>query len=554
MTHVVTQSCCGDGSCVFACPVNAIHPTPDEPDFATADMLYIDPVSCVDCGACVTACPVGAITPAGKLATAELAFVEVNALFHEVPRNYPPQAPVTPIVAADRREVLRVAIVGAGPAAMYAADELLKRPGTEVNVFDRLPTPYGLVRAGVAPDHHRTKSIEDLFRQIEDQPGFTYFLNVDVGREVSHRQLAGRHHAVLYATGAAHDRRLNIVGEDLPGSATATAFVGWYNGHPDHADHTFDLDTERVVIVGNGNVALDVARILTSDPQRLASTDIADHALAALSASRVREVVLVARRGAAHAAFTLPELIGLVSRDDIDIVVEGDPLVGDGLDTMAKHKIKTLRAAAERPTRAGVRRVVFRFAASPMEFAGQGEVEHVELCRNNLIETDGEVRAVPTSETERLATRLVLRSVGYRGARISGLPFDEERGVVPHESGRVTDAPGVYVAGWIKRGPSGFIGTNKSCARETVDQIVSDFNACRLPTPHGTHADLVSTVRSEAKHVVDLLGWRGIDDAERQSGVEVGRPRRKISRINDLLDIAIRTPERRQRRRIFATR
>lgn len=554
MTHVVTQSCCGDGTCVFACPVNAIHPTPDEPDFALAEMLYIDPVSCVDCGACVTACPVGAISAADALAEAQLPFVDLNALFHSGGRGYPPQAPVTPIVPATRPERLRVAIVGAGPAGLYAADELLKRPDTEVNVFERLPTPHGLVRAGVAPDHQATKSIEGLFGQIEDQTGFSYFLNVAVGAEITHADLLDHHHAVIYATGASLDRRLGIDGEDLPGSTTATAFVAWYNGHPDHADHTFDLSHERAVIVGNGNVALDVARVLATDPADLAVTDIADHALTALRDSAVREIILLGRRGAAQAAFTLPELIGLVARDDIDVVVEGDDLNDDGCDPMTVQKLAVLRAADARPARAGARRIVFRFATSPLEMVGSSKVRGVRVCRNELQVGNGTVTALATADEQVIATGLVLRSVGYRGVAVPGLPFDSVTATVPHDAGSVEGRDGAYVVGWIKRGPSGFIGTNKSCARETVDRLLTDFNAGRLDTPTRRRRDLEALVTARVAQPMDVASWRRVDREERRLGADSGRPRRKLVRLGELVEASQPTSSPRRKRRGFARR
>ncbi|WP_415794781.1 4Fe-4S binding protein, partial [Mycolicibacterium frederiksbergense] len=323
MPHVITQSCCSDGSCVYACPVNCIHPSPDEPGFATAEMLYIDPDACVDCGACVSACPVGAIAPDSKLTDNQLPFIELNAGFYPKREGkLPPTSKLAPVLPAPMVSPrpggpLRVAIVGSGPAAMYAADELLTQRGVRVNIFEKLPTPYGLVRAGVAPDHQSTKRVTRLFDRVSEHTGFTAFLNVEVGKHLSHADLLEHHHAVLYAVGAPNDRRLDIAGMGLPGSATATEVVAWFNGHPDFADLPVDLGHDRVVIIGNGNVALDVARILTSDPDALARTDIADHALAALRASKVQEVVIAARRGPKFSAFTLPELIGLTSTCDV---------------------------------------------------------------------------------------------------------------------------------------------------------------------------------------------------------------------------------------------
>ncbi|MCL8251057.1 FAD-dependent oxidoreductase [Aeromicrobium fastidiosum] len=552
MPHVVTQACCGDASCVFACPVNAIHPTPDEPDFGLAEMLYIDPVSCVDCGACVTACPVGAISAHDRLTAEQLPFVDINALFHETPRSYPAQAPVTPLVARTSTDRLRVAIVGSGPAALFAADELLKRPGVRVTVIDRLPTPHGLVRAGVAPDHPSTKTVEGLFRHIEEQPGFRYLLGVDVGVDVTHDELAAHHHAVVYATGASHDRRLGIPGEDLPGSTTATDFVAWYNGHPDHADRTFDLSGHRAVVIGNGNVALDVARVLATDPERLAGTDIADHALTALRASAVREIVLVGRRGAEHAAFTLPELVGLVERDDIDVEVHGDTLVVPaGTDVMTARKLDLLREAAARPRRPGARTIAFRFASSPqvIDADGDGRVAGVGLVRNDLVpDGGGVVRAVATRDVETVSAGLVLRSIGYRGVALPRLPFDAASATVPHASGRVDGMPGTYVAGWIKRGPSGFIGTNRSCAQETVDALVADANAGLLTEPAGASSEFRRLVGDRVAAAIDLRGWRAIDAAERAAGRTEGRPRRKIVQLDAMLEAASTSAASRRRR------
>lgn len=536
MPHVVTQPCCADASCAFACPVNAIHPTPDEPDFATADMVYIDPATCVDCGACVGACPVRAIKPDTKLAEHELPFVEINAAFH-VGRPAPPiQAPVPPVVPKRTTAPLRVAVVGAGPAGLYAADELLKRPGVEVTVVDRLPTPYGLVRAGVAPDHPETRAIDRLFRQVEEQPGFSYLLGVEVGTDVTHAELAGRFDAVLYSTGAPFDRALDVPGGDT--TATATDVVAWYNGHPDRSTpewrDAFDLTHERAVVVGNGNVALDVARILATDPALLESSDVADHALAALRASAVREVVVLARRGPAQSAFTLPEITGLVGREDIEVVVEGD------LDGLTDPKAEILRAAPRRP---GARRVVLRYLGAPVLVHETG----VDVARTELVD-DG-ARAVLTDAVTTIEAGLVLRAVGYRGRPVADLPFDAASGTVPHDHGSVDGMPGTYVAGWIKRGPSGFIGTNKTDATETVDQLFADLNAGLLPTPteHGTLADLL---RARGVTPVDLAGWRRIDVHERLRGLEQGRPRVRLTDVDEMrATAAVSAPVRRRRPR-----
>ncbi|HET9876035.1 MAG TPA: 4Fe-4S binding protein, partial [Mycobacterium sp.] len=354
MPHVITQACCNDASCVFACPVYCIHPSPDEPDFATSEMLYIDPEACVDCGACVRACPVDAIYPDTQLPPEQLPFIEINKAYYPARpegEKLPPTSKLAPVLpAAELRRrgkyPLTVAIVGSGPAAMYAADELLTQPGVLVNMFEKLPTPYGLVRAGVAPDHQQTKLVTRLFGEISHRRGFNFFLNVEVGRHLSHADLLEYHHAVLYASGALHDRRLEIDGMGLPGTGTATELVGWMNGHPEFTGLTFDLSHERVVIVGNGNVALDVARILTTDPDTLARTDIADYALATLRNSRVQEVVIVARRDPIASAFTLPELIGLTQTAEVVLDAVDHARVRNDLatvrDTFTRSKLEIL--------------------------------------------------------------------------------------------------------------------------------------------------------------------------------------------------------------------
>ena len=480
MPHVITQACCGDASCVYACPVNCIHPSPDEPAFAAAEMLYIDPHACVDCGACVSACPVGAIRPDSRLEPEQLPFIAINASRYPEPTagaKLPPTSKLAPVLAAPRldRGGLAVAIVGSGPAGMYAADELLTQSGVRVSVFDKLPTPYGLVRAGVAPDHQSTKKVTRLFDRISAARGFTYFLNVEVGKHVSHAELLKHHHAVLYAVGAPGDRRLAIDGMGLPGTGSATEMVAWINGHPGFAGRDVDLSHDRVVVIGNGNVALDVARILTSDPDSLAATDVSDAALEVLRGSAVREVVVAARRDPADSAFTLPELIGLTATSEVvldsadhalvraDLAMATDPGTRDKLAILA-----ALPDAAREFTRPRIR---LAYRMTPQRIIGSERVEGIMFTRNGFA---GDVV---------LDAGLVLTSIGYRGAPIAGLPFDDVAAVVPNVDGRVVDpatgrpVPGAYVAGWIKRGPTGFIGTNKSCAMQTVAALVDDFNA-----------------------------------------------------------------------------
>ncbi|MFC7219115.1 FAD-dependent oxidoreductase [Streptomyces polyrhachis] len=534
MPHVVTRSCCADASCVLACPVNCIHPAPGEEGFGQAEMLYIDERSCVDCGACVSACPVDAIKPHTKLGEGELPFLELNRSYYR-DNAHEDRAPmyVLPKARPIPPGELSVGVVGAGPAGLFAADELLRHPEVSVTVYDRLPTPYGLARAGVAPDHQDTKQVSELFRVIESQPGFSYRLGVEVGRDTTHADLLREHHAVIYAVGAATDKRLGIEGEDLPGSVSATDFVAWYNGHPDRAGDHYDLDCERAVVVGNGNVALDVARILTADPGALARTDISDRALDALRASAIREVVLLGRRGPAQAAFTVPELIALSALREVDVLVEGWPegLAADGSQAEGGERVRLLAELATRTPVEGRRRIVLRFCAAPVRIEGDTAVTALELAATELSAgTDGTVRATLTERRELLTTGLVLRSIGYRARPVAGLPFDEAAATVVHERGRVE--PGVYVAGWIKRGPTGFIGTNKTCAKETVEALLEDFAAQRLTAPTSTHP------ASGPVPGITTAGWRAIDRTERAAGEAQGRPRVKLTSTEAMLDAA----------------
>jgi ferredoxin--NADP+ reductase len=548
MPHVITQSCCSDGSCVYACPVNCIHPSPDEPGFATAEMLYIDPVACVDCGACVSACPVGAIAPDTRLAPKQLPFIELNAAFYpKRETKLPPSSKLAPVIEAPKVHPraggpLTVAIVGSGPAAMYAADELLTQDGVQVNVFERLPTPYGLVRAGVAPDHQSTKRVTTLFDKIARRRGFRFYLNVEVGSDLTHDELLDHHHAVLYAVGAPNDRRLDIDGMGLPGTGTATEMVAWINGHPEFADLPVDLGHERVAIVGNGNVAFDVARILTTDPDALARTDISDHALAALRNSRVAEVVVAARRGPAQSAFTLPELIGLTSTCEVVLDAADHELVLRDLaaasDPLTRNKLEILGKLGEASSPATRPRIRLAYRLTPNKVVGGDRAEAIEFT------------VTGTDVVRQLPAGLVLTSIGYRGKPIRGLPFDKTAAVVPNVEGRVVDpasaepVPGSYVAGWIKRGPTGFIGTNKSCAAETVRNLVADYNAGVLADPACRPSALDKFVRGRQPAVIDAAGWKLIDAAEIARG-GADRPRNKFTAIADMLAAAVPAAPRR---------
>ena len=439
---------------------------------------------------------------------------------------------------------LRVAVVGAGPAGFYAADALLRSedPSVVVDLLDRLPTPWGLVRLGVAPDHENIKAVSRAFEKTAARPGFRFFGNVDVGRAVTHAELVERYDAVVYTIGAQTDRHLGIPGEDLPGSWPATAFVAWYNGHPDFQDLSFDLSTERVVVVGNGNVAIDCARMLALTAAELASTDTVDVAERAIVDSGIREIVMLGRRGPVQAAFTPPELQELGELAGADVVVdphdlELDPASADALEhdrERARRNVELLREFASREPKGLPRRLVLRFLVSPVEIVGDARVEAVEVVRNRLVSEDGRLVARPTDVRETIPCGLVLRSVGYKGVELPGVPFDADAGVMPNEGGRVLGAARTYCAGWIKRGPSGVIGTNKKDATETVDALLEDARAGKLTAPND--ADLRALLEERGTAFVDHEGWRAIDAAERAAGEPLGRPRVKLTGWSELLE------------------
>ncbi|MFJ8668786.1 FAD-dependent oxidoreductase [Streptomyces sp. NPDC093600] len=544
MTYAITQNCCSDATCVAVCPVNCIHPTPQEREFGSTDMLYVDPRSCIDCGACADACPVDAIFPVDSLSGPAKEYAAINAAYFadeeadreretagDGPNFHPWGAPVFERSLPSDFAPIRVAVVGTGPAGMYAAEDLLLHTNAEVTLVDRLPVAGGLVRYGVAPDHPATKKVGDAFARFHSHPRVRMVLGVEVGEDLTTEELAAHHDAVVYAVGASTDRRLGIPGEDVPGSLAATTFVSWYNAHPEVAPDAIDLSAERVVVVGNGNVALDVARILVSDPAALAGTDIADHALAALRRSEVREVVLLGRRGPEHAAYTASELRALTHLPGVDLVVDdADPRTGATIDgAAAGDKAALLRGVA----RATVdwsgaappgRRIVLRFHSAPVEVLGEATVAGVRV-------TDGAGRLdIPAG--------LLVRAVGYRGAPVAGLPFDEATGTVPHERGRVAGRPGTYVVGWIKRGPSGGIGANRTCAAETVGTLLADAVAGALPAPSGTPRAFQRLARRRGRQIVDARGLAAIDRTELALGRAGGRPRVKLGTLPELVAAA----------------
>lgn len=450
---------------------------------------------------------------------------------------------------------LRVAIIGAGPAGFYAAERLFKETELviEVDLYDRLPTPFGLVRNGVAPDHQKIKSVTAAFDRIAANPRFRFFGHVEMGSDVTVDDLKAHYHQILYSTGAQTDRPLGIPGDDLIGSHPATEFVAWYNGHPDYRDCEFDLSQESVAVVGVGNVAVDVARILCRTPEELLKTDIADYALEQLRASRVKEVTILGRRGPAQAAFTAPEAKELGELADCDTFVPADEAELDALsqaslaaaDRAELRKVEFIQELARRQPSGKSKRLTLRFLVSPVELIGDetGRVKQMRLVRNVLYATDaGSLRPKATDQFETLDAGLVFRSIGYRGVPLPGVPFHDSWGVIPNAGGRVLDADsreplvGQYTAGWIKRGPTGVIGTNKPDAAETVEAMLTDARAGKLLSPtNATAAAAEALVRGRQAHVVTYDDWRRLDALELSHGKEQGRPRVKFTRVDDML-------------------
>ena len=451
---------------------------------------------------------------------------------------------------------LRVAVIGSGPAAFYASEALLKQPTRviEVDMFERLPAPHGLVRHGVAPDHAKIKTVTRAYDAIAKHPRFRFFSNVEFGRHLTLEDLAQQYHQVLFATGTQTDRHMDIPGEDLAGSHGATEFVAWYNGHPDYRHHQFDLSVKRAAVVGVGNVAIDVARILVRTPQELEKTDMAAHALEAFRRSRIEEVYLLGRRGPAQAAFSNPEVKEIGEMPDADIIVRPDEVQLDPLsqahldaahDRELTRKIEILQGYGARTPEGRHHRLHVRFLVSPVEVLGdeRGRVRGLRLAHNRLVQSpSGAISAEPTGEFEDLEVGLVFRSVGYKGVALPGVPFDERQGVIPNDHGRVLDrakgepVTGLYAAGWIKRGPSGVIGTNKPDSTDTVASMLADVDAGLHLTPAAPDASAAEAlVFARQPLALTYADWQQLDALECANGQACGRPRLKFASVEEML-------------------
>jgi ferredoxin--NADP+ reductase len=451
---------------------------------------------------------------------------------------------------------LRVAIIGSGPSGFYAADHLLRQKDltVEIDMFDKLPTPFGLVRGGVAPDHQKIKSVTKLYDRIASHERFKFYGNVKFGDTITYQDITQHYHAVIYAVGAQTDRNLNIPGEDLPGSYAATQFVGWYNGHPDYRDYQFDLSHESIAVVGVGNVAMDVARILGRSIAELQETDIADYALEALKNSNIRDIHIFGRRGPAQAAFTNPEIKELGEMEDVDLIIDADELVLDeysqaylnspDADKKDIRNMEIMQEYASRPPQGRPKRIHLHFLASPVLISGEGCVESITMVKNELYQDEkGNIRPQATDQQRTYPVGLVFRSVGYYGVALPDVPFDEKRGTIPNVQGRVLVEAGAeeirtgnYVVGWIKRGPSGVIGTNKPDSVETADQLLADVAEGKLFQPNKPTREAIDALLIErGVKVVTYADWQRLDQLEQEHGQQLGRPRVKFSRIEDML-------------------
>ena len=444
---------------------------------------------------------------------------------------------------------LRVAIIGSGPSGFYAAEAFFKSDKTvTVDMYDRLPTPFGLVRGGVAPDHPKIKNVIRVYEKLAATDGFNFIGNVMVGRDIDVDTLRQFYDGILFTCGAETDRALGIPGEDLPGSYTATEFVGWYNGHPDYRDREFDLSQEVAVVIGQGNVAMDVSRILAKTVDELKETDIAQHALDQLAESKVKEIHVIGRRGPIQAKFTPPEIKEIGELSDCDVVIDPADMQLSAADQAehdeegnrdAQRNYKVMNEFSQRAEGSKSRRYFLRFLLGPKELQGDGKVQRLVLSKNVLKGEAGNQWAEDTGETTEMPCGLFFRSVGYRGVAVPGVPFEERKGIFPNTVGRVMDgdtpAPKLYAAGWIKRGPSGVIGTNKPDAQETVATLLSDL-ATLEPCTNTDSAELIEKLRGDGVRVINWADWQKIDAAEVERGKACGKPREKLTTIDEMLN------------------
>ncbi len=446
---------------------------------------------------------------------------------------------------------LRVALVGTGPSGFYAAESLLKSTiSVTIDAFDRLPNPFGLLRGGVAPDHQRMKSVSKAYERIALNPAFSFWGNVQIGKDLSVEELKQYYDVIIFACGCETSKQLGIPGELLPGSCAATEFVGWYNGHPDYRECQFDLSSESVVIIGQGNVAVDVARILAKTPEELKGSDIAHHAEAALAGSQVKTIHMIGRRGPAHVAFTELEIKELGELTDAEVILDPEVMKLDVasqriLEDPANNKVRksfeVLQELVSRPRQNKPRQIVIRFYETPIEILGPDRVTGVKVQKNMLSGNPKNPELVPSGQTEVIPCGLVFRSIGYRGVPMPGVPFDDKKGIFRNQAGRITDekdgvVPGLYVVGWIKRGPSGVIGSNKPDSASTVENVVADSSSL-TPCPTPDSQAVAALLRKRGVRVVTFSDWQKIDAAETERGKSAGKPREKFVSSEEMLGV-----------------
>ncbi|MCA9400953.1 MAG: FAD-dependent oxidoreductase [Candidatus Omnitrophica bacterium] len=443
---------------------------------------------------------------------------------------------------------LRVAIIGSGPSGFYAAEALFKSEHKViVNMFDRLPAPFGLVRYGVAPDHQKIKNVIKVYEKTAQREGFSFFGNVELGKDINLHQLRKFHDAVIFANGAQSDRKLGVQGEDLPGSHTATDFVAWYNGHPDFKDLKFDFSGEVAVIIGQGNVAVDVCRILCKTVDELKQTDIAQYALDALAESQIKHIHMIGRRGPAQSAFTPVEIREFGELADCDPIVDPADLelneasakeLEDPKNAQKKKNYDILKEFSQRSPSGKSKKFYVQFYKSPAALGGDGKLEKVFIEKNELVGEPGKQKSKGTGQKITLPCNLLFRSVGYKGVPIPSVPFRDDWGIIPNTEGRVEDSEhhftGLYCTGWIKRGPSGIVGTNKPCAEETVKHLLSDIPQL-IPGKNPDNAMLIDLLHELNVRFVTFEDWKRIDAREIASGQQKGKVREKFVDVEDML-------------------